>query len=303
MLRANNAARVVRADDKALDVFGNHCFLPQGELWFSRSSQNVTVSYPDDDILRVRLWHSGAGALCRGSTSHRVDSNQASVSTAAAEVDFDAGFGQICWRIHKAKIEQKLAIVTGRPLGSALHIETALDLAAPQAGTLVQIMSCMLQLADKTEAMPLPIALAELEQAFMVGLLSLVSVDGRSLMDVPAASVAPWQVRRAEHHIEANWDKPITIEDLAAVTGTSSRSLFRTFKASRGCSPLDYARRLRLDHARRMLENPQPSTSVTDVACACGFGDLGRFSKDFLRSFGERPSDVLARKRGIVAAA
>ena len=64
---------------------------------------------------------------------------------------------------------------------------------------------------------------------------------------------------------------------------------------------MEFARRLRLEHARRMLEQPSPATTVTDVAFACGFGDLGRFARDFQRMFGERPSALLARRRDIFA--
>jgi transcriptional regulator GlxA family with amidase domain len=44
---------------------------------------------------------------------------------------------------------------------------------------------------------------------------------------------APWQVRRAEEYIRANWDKPVTIEALAAAANTSVRSLFHSFRQAR----------------------------------------------------------------------
>jgi transcriptional regulator GlxA family with amidase domain len=46
-----------------------------------------------------------------------------------------------------------------------------------------------------------------------------------------------------------------------------------------------------------MLQEPEDRTSVTEVAFACGFGDLGRFSKDYAQAFGERPSAVLNRMK------
>ncbi|MBK8159751.1 MAG: helix-turn-helix transcriptional regulator [Rhodospirillaceae bacterium] len=304
MLQANNGASVVRVDGNGrnLAVIGNHCFLPHGELWFSRSSEQVIVNYPNDDVLRVRFWHSGTGATCRGRNTLQVAQGQAIASTAAAEVDFEAGFGQVCWRATKDRIEQKATALTGRPLGAALNIETALDLTKPAGGTLLSILSCMLQLANNADGRPLPIALGELEQAFIVGLLSAVAHDSQGRLDGPARGVAPWQVRRAEAYIEANWNRSITIEDLVDVTGTSARSLFRTFKENRGCTPLEFARGVRLEHARRMLENPDMDATVTLTATACGFGDPGHFAKEFLRAFGERPSVILARKRGMVAA-
>lgn len=112
------------------------------------------------------------------------------------------------------------------------------------------------------------------------------------------AAIAPWQVRRAEKYIEANWHRPIDAQDLAAATGASERSLFRAFRQARGYSPMEFVKRLRLRQAQRMLKFPEAATTVTTVALACGFGDLGRFSRDYRASFGELPSRALARAKG-----
>jgi len=40
-----------------------------------------------------------------------------------------------------------------------------------------------------------------------------------------------------------------------------------------------------------------PEVSVTDVAYACGFGNLGHFAKYFRAKFGETPSAVLSRSK------
>jgi AraC-like DNA-binding protein len=114
----------------------------------------------------------------------------------------------------------------------------------------------------------------------------------------PPPSIAPWQVRRVEDYIEANWDQPISVEDLAMATGASVRSIFRTFKQSRGRSPMEFAKQVRLQHAHELLTSGNTATSVTNVALACGFGDLGRFSKDYRQRFGQLPSVTLNRSKG-----
>ena len=63
----------------------------------------------------------------------------------------------------------------------------------------------------------------------------------------------PWQVRRAEQFIEANWDQPITIEAVVAATNVSARSLFSAFKAGRGYSPMDFVKRVRLGRTWQKL--------------------------------------------------
>jgi AraC-like DNA-binding protein len=142
------------------------------------------------------------------------------------------------------------------------------------------------------------LALAELEQSIMVSFLCGNRHNHSHLLDRTATRVAPWQVRRAEDYIEANWDQPITVEALAAATGASARSIFHVFKESRGYSPMAFLKQVRLRQARRMLMMPGPDASVTTVAIACGFSNLGHFAKDYDRMFGELPSVTRNRAKG-----
>ena len=102
-----------------------------------------------------------------------------------------------------------------------------------------------------------------------------------------------WQVRLVEDYIEANWNQAITIEVLAAVSGASARSIFHSFRHSRGYSPKVFLKSVRLRHAERMLAQADPNSSVTAVALACGFLNLGHFARDYRATFGVLPSETL----------
>ena len=99
----------------------------------------------------------------------------------------------------------------------------------------------------------------------------------------PAPSSA---VRTVEEFIDANWDKPIDIDAMVAVAQVSARSLFRQFRRDRGCSPADFAKRVRLNHAREMLERSNQVSSVIQVA-------LDAVSR--IRPFRPRLSQLLRR--------
>jgi transcriptional regulator GlxA family with amidase domain len=101
--------------------------------------------------------------------------------------------------------------------------------------------------------------------------------------------------KMVEEFIEANWDKPIDIEQMSAVAGVSARTLFRQFKKDRGYSPAEFVRRIRLDRARNMLERAVEGASVTQVALRCGFQNTGHFAREFRLTFGELPSETLRR--------
>lgn len=119
---------------------------------------------------------------------------------------------------------------------------------------------------------------------------------GLDILD--ARAPASWQVRRVEEYIEANWDKPITIKELAHRTGVGVRSIFITFKKARGYTPMAFLQRVRLEHARRMLQTPNEQTSVTAVSLICGFHNAGHFAGHYRRAFNELPSATLYKAKG-----
>jgi len=75
----------------------------------------------------------------------------------------------------------------------------------------------------------------------------------------------------------------------------SARTLFRQFKKDRGYSPLEFAKRIRLDRAKELLEQGDETKSVLQIAYKCGFQSASHFARDFRLAFGELPSDVFKR--------
>jgi len=103
-----------------------------------------------------------------------------------------------------------------------------------------------------------------------------------------ARDAGPWQVKRVEEYIEANLDAPFNIEQIAELTGISTRSIYRAFKRSRGYSPMQFARQRRLQQARRMPEGAGQVESVTSVAFRCGFNASAISAGDSRRSSASR---------------
>lgn len=87
----------------------------------------------------------------------------------------------------------------------------------------------------------------------------------------------------------------LTVGELAARLGVSTRSLERSFRDDLGVSPTSHLRDRRLDRARTHLEMAPPSVSVTDVAVSLGFFHTGRFARYYRARFGQSPS---ATRRG-----
>ena len=86
------------------------------------------------------------------------------------------------------------------------------------------------------------------------------------------------------------------IQTLCSVAELSERSLQYGFMEALGITPIQYLRLVRLNGAKRSLEQANPNFNrVVDVATQWGFVELGRFSKEYKSLFCELPSQTLAR--------
>ena len=80
------------------------------------------------------------------------------------------------------------------------------------------------------------------------------------------------------------------INDLAARLGVGSRHLDRLFQRHIGATPLQVARTLRVQRAKRLLD--QTRLSMSDVAARAGFASLSRFNAVFAEVYKRTPSEV-----------
>ena len=100
----------------------------------------------------------------------------------------------------------------------------------------------------------------------------------------------PRVARRAYDFIKANLSNPVSLADMAKAANCSPRQLQLTFRQYFNTTPIAMLRRSRLEGAAAMLAGSD-YPSVTDVALAFGYSNLGRFASEFRRQFGCRPSE------------
>jgi AraC-like DNA-binding protein len=107
----------------------------------------------------------------------------------------------------------------------------------------------------------------------------------------------PADVVRALRWLRSHLAEPVRLERLADVGGVRPRTLETHFKLFLGTTPLGWVRRMRLTRARRQLLQSGRSATVTDVAMANGFNQLGRFAAQYRKAFGELPSATFQQSR------
>jgi transcriptional regulator GlxA family with amidase domain len=101
-------------------------------------------------------------------------------------------------------------------------------------------------------------------------------------------------VARVHAFLRDNISEPITVAELSRMAGVSERTLRAAFRDVLGLSPKQYAISERLRAAHAALRDAEPgTTTVTDIAMAYGFFELGRFAGRYRHAFGEVPSRTL----------
>jgi AraC family transcriptional regulator len=101
-------------------------------------------------------------------------------------------------------------------------------------------------------------------------------------------------IGKALWYIESHSARPVTLDEVAEVSGLSRFHLSRTFAVVVGRSPTAYLRGRRLTEAARVLADGAPD--ILSVALEAGYGSHEAFTRAFRDQFGTTPEDVRARR-------
>jgi AraC-like DNA-binding protein len=267
---------------------------------FCAYDADVAIEFPEGAFVRQQICLSGSGETTVGGISVPVSRDDSSLvpSQRNVAVRFGVGYKQLVLSIDPAELLRKLEMLTAtRPQGS-LEFTRSSRFSDPNLSRLRNLAMFFVDDIGNSGT-PWPDLLRiEFEETLLVAFLHGHRHNFSHLLERPAESAAPWQVRAAEAYIEANWNQPITVEAIAAAAGVSVRSLFKSFSASKhGSSPMAFVKTIRLRHAQDMLHRAEPTTTVSGTAFACGFQNLGHFAKQYQLLIGELPSETLAQTR------
>jgi len=127
--------------------------------------------------------------------------------------------------------------------------------------------------------------------ASVLSALPHTTSPGSGAGDRPDTS--PALLRRAIVFIDDNAHTDISPADIATAAHATLRSLWYVFRRHRDCTPMEYVRKVRLHHAHLDLESGRRAcATVTEIAHRWGFGNVNRFTVEYLRAYGRRPRVV-----------
>ena len=87
----------------------------------------------------------------------------------------------------------------------------------------------------------------------------------------------------------------VNVDALASQMALSTTQFRYRLKMITGETPQGYITNIRMQKARRLLDNNAPQTTILDIALSCGYEDQGAFTRAFKRFYGITPSEYLSR--------
>lgn len=231
---------------QAINASINECRLQHIRLGYGAFGAAVCFDFPPADCFLHLIPVQGKAEIVRKSSVALTVGTSATISPDTGfRGHYSDDYECLVVKIDTQQLTGKLAAMTGVVIDKPLRMEPQPDLKRPAAQILQRYLPL---LADTLSAADPPFPgwwISQTEQLLMAMFLCAHQHNYSHLLEQQAPDAAPWQVRQAEDYIEANWDRDVTLETLAEVTGVSAFSLFRSFKESRGCSPSEFASQIR----------------------------------------------------------
>lgn len=102
---------------------------------------------------------------------------------------------------------------------------------------------------------------------------------------------SPVKLRRALAFIDSHAHGDISVADIAAAVDTTPRSLSYMFRRHRDCTPMQYVRTVRIQHAHNEFKagDGEP-VATTQTAHRWGFADADSIAQAYLEMYGRYPS-------------
>ncbi|MFJ9348606.1 AraC family transcriptional regulator N-terminal domain-containing protein [Streptomyces sp. NPDC101237] len=111
--------------------------------------------------------------------------------------------------------------------------------------------------------------------------------QGGVIRQIGLADSSIAHIARAIGWIRQHYHEPLSVSDLARVSGMSTSSFHRHFRAATAATPIQFQKTIRLQTARTLLR--ARTGSVIAIAHRVGYESPSQFHRDYRRMFGSSP--------------
>lgn len=101
------------------------------------------------------------------------------------------------------------------------------------------------------------------------------------------------EILKAQHFLQSNFARSITIAELAELSCLGERTFLRRFIKATGEKPTHYLQKLRIQKACEQLESNRDT--IEHIAYGVGYEDASAFRKTFIKIMGLTPKEFRAR--------
>lgn len=164
---------------------------------------------------------------------------------------------------------------------SVLLHQSALPITTLMRSVIYDILNCKFSGSMKRAYLQSKVA-----ELLMLQLEQLFQLD----MSAPLKRKDRDTVYRVRELIEKNISQPLTIPELAVEVGINTTKLKQLFKQEFGNTIFGYLTEIRLDQAKRLLEEGE--LPIGDIAHQIGYKHPQHFTAAFKRKFGYTPSEI-----------
>jgi AraC family transcriptional regulator, arabinose operon regulatory protein len=222
----------------------------------------------------------GAGRIQVGAREHRLGRGQAVLFAPGAEQDYAtepaAGRWELAWAHFQPRAHWRAWLAWPQ-------IARGVGVLALEPVELGQAMETALRRASALSRRSLAGA----------GDLAMNALEEALLWADEARAGSQWarvdaRVRRAMDFLGAQVDEAFSMARLARHCGLSESRLAHLFTRETGTSPQRFAEEVKLERARQLLR--RTTSTVGEVAAACGYADAFYFARRFAKATGQSPS-------------
>ena len=189
---------------------------------------------------------------------------------------------------------RSLAALKGVPVAELTRLGRTLDLSPATFARMQKALMTALYQGSRRPSVQSWDAGHFSEHVFGTILEAYLSADSRQCVTAGISRNNAQIVRAVEELFERAESAPLSLADLCAAAGVSKSTLYRAFDSYCGVPPLDYIHKRRITRAHSRLVTSQPERgAIKRTALELGMTELGRFSVEYRRLFGESPKYTL----------
>lgn len=135
-------------------------------------------------------------------------------------------------------------------------------------------------------------------QSMISAVLVMLSNKGTAVSIDRSTVTTHKNLRDLVFYVNSHFEESLDLQTLSQITNLTPKYLSKRFIELLGMSLSQYILEVRLDHAKKLVENSE--ISIKEICSKSGFNSLPHFSRSFKKKYGLSPSQARERRRNLL---